>query len=50
MTSGIIKKINQYFKERNEVMAVYLFGSYARGKERRDSDIDLAVLVDYKKA
>lgn len=27
-----------------EVMALYLFGSRARGRERPDSDVDLAVL------
>jgi predicted nucleotidyltransferase len=29
-------------------MAVYLFGSYERGKEQRDSDLDLAVLLDHE--
>lgn len=28
-----------------DVMAVYVFGSTARGDERRDSDVDIAVLL-----
>lgn len=48
MKSDIIKKIASFFKDRPEVIAVYLFGSYARGKEQRDSDLDLAVLLDHE--
>jgi len=42
--SEIVKKAIQFFKYRKEVVAVYLFGSYARDKARKESDIDLAVL------
>ena len=48
MKSDIIKKISSFFKNRPEVIAVYLFGSFARGKEQRDSDVDLAVLLDHE--
>ena len=42
-------QIKTYFQTRPEVVAVYIFGSYATGKERTNSDIDIAVLIDQKK-
>jgi len=44
--SEIIQKIIQFFENREEVIAVYIFGSYARGKEQIGSDIDLAILLN----
>lgn len=44
-----IKKIVDYFSKKPEVAAVYLYGSYARGDARANSDIDLAVLVTDKR-
>jgi len=35
-----------YFKNKREVIAVYLFGSYAEDKERHLSDIDIGILLD----
>jgi len=46
MKSELIEKISLYFDRRSEVMAVYLFGSYAKGKQELDSDIDLAVFLN----
>ena len=46
MNKNIIYQINRYFKDKNEVIAVYLFGSYAKDKEQVKSDIDLAILLD----
>lgn len=40
--------ITNYFKERPEVSAVYLYGSQARREAKRSSDIDLAVLTTDK--
>ena len=40
-----VKKIIKYFSKKPEVATVYLYGSYARGDAKIDSDIDLAVLV-----
>jgi predicted nucleotidyltransferase len=37
--------ISNYFKSRPEVAAVYLFGSYAAGRNRSNSDIDIAILL-----
>lgn len=40
------EKITAYFKNKKEVVAVYLFGSYAEGKDRDLSDIDIGILLD----
>jgi predicted nucleotidyltransferase len=40
------KKITNYFENKEGIIAVYLFGSYASGKVRSCSDIDLAILFD----
>ena len=44
-----LKRIVTYFKGREEVSALYVFGSLANGRETKESDIDIAVLVDEKK-
>jgi predicted nucleotidyltransferase len=41
-----IERIIRYFEDRAEVSALYLFGSTAKGKSMRESDIDIAVLLD----
>lgn len=41
-----IDKIKEYYVSKPEVIAVYLYGSFARGEAKADSDIDLAVLVE----
>ena len=38
------KKIINYFENKEGVIAVYLFGSYANGNARPCSDLDLAIL------
>ena len=45
-SSSVIQQISSYFETIPEVVAVYVFGSRAKGVERKDSDIDLAVLLD----
>ncbi len=42
----INKTIRKYFLDKDEVVAIYLFGSVAEGKVRPGSDIDIAVLFD----
>ena len=42
----LVREIPLYFKERDEVIAVYLFGSYAQGKETARSNIDIGVLLN----
>ena len=47
MQTDITEKIESYFIKCNEVAAVYIFGSYAKGKSRVQSDIDLGVLLKH---
>ncbi len=45
----ILNSINEFIKEIKKhynVKAIILFGSYAKGTEREDSDIDIAVISD----
>ena len=42
----IENQIKNYFENEKDIVAVYLFGSYATGKARSCSDIDLAILFD----
>ena len=44
--SNIEDEIRDYFKNKREVIAVYLFGSYAAGKEQHFSDIDIGILLE----
>lgn len=41
-------RIVDYLKKRLDPKFIYLFGSFARGEGREDSDIDLAVYTDKK--
>lgn len=43
---NLVLKIKNYFANKPEIAAVYLYGSYARGEEKKNSDIDLAVLFE----
>jgi predicted nucleotidyltransferase len=45
MDASINKKISDYFATQ-PVLKAWVFGSYARGEEREDSDIDLLVQLD----
>jgi len=42
----IDETISDYFKDNQEVVAVYLFGSYAAGKQRHLSDVDIGIILD----
>ena len=46
MESKLIEKISLYFIDRSEVIAAYIFGSYAKGRQQMESDIDLGILID----
>ena len=41
-----LSRIKRYFRERAEVSALYLFGSFSRDRANAESDIDIAVLID----
>lgn len=45
MSSELIEKIQDYFKTQ-PVLKAWLFGSYARGEETEDSDVDILVVFD----
>lgn len=45
-----IKKIRAYFQKIPAVVLVYVYGSQAKRQARKDSDIDIAILVDENKA
>ncbi len=42
---NLLQKLAVHFTGRKEVVAVYLFGSYARGKADHLSDLDIALLL-----
>ncbi len=42
----ITAALREVLLQRQEVVAAYLFGSFATGRERPDSDVDVAVLLD----
>ena len=41
------KTISSYFKNREEVVAIYIYGSHASGKERRFSDVDVGIILHH---
>ena len=45
MDAEMIKTIQDYFKTQ-PVLKAWLFGSYARGEETPDSDVDILVVFD----
>ena len=44
----MIKIIADYFKTQ-PVLKAWLFGSFARGEEHPDSDVDLLVVIDHSR-
>ena len=46
MNKKLSKIISDYFKNKDEVIAVYLFGSYASGNNQPFSDIDIGILLN----
>lgn len=54
MDNKIFKKISNFFNKQKDVVAVYFYGSRAKGVETHKSDLDLAILfkkplTDYEK-
>ncbi|MBR0078530.1 MAG: nucleotidyltransferase domain-containing protein [Bacteroidales bacterium] len=47
MSPEMIKTIQDYFKTQ-PVLKAWVFGSYARGEETEDSDVDILVVFDRK--
>lgn len=48
MDKQIIQKIQAYFPQKPQVVAVYLYGSQVRGEAKKTSDIDLGVVLKEK--
>ncbi len=48
-TEAMTKIIADYFKTQ-PVLKAWLFGSYSRGEERPDSDVDILVALDYSQS
>ena len=46
MSTQAMTKVRDYFKTQ-PVLKAWVFGSYARGEETPDSDIDILVALDY---
>jgi hypothetical protein len=45
MTTEMLETIREYFKTQ-PVLKAWLFGSFARGEETEDSDVDILVVFD----
>jgi predicted nucleotidyltransferase len=43
---AIIENLEEYYANQNKAVFVYLFGSHAKGMDRENSDIDIAVYLD----
>lgn len=43
-----LKLLKQYFASQKDILAVYLYGSFAYGNPHKGSDLDIAVLFDGK--
>jgi predicted nucleotidyltransferase len=46
MKSNLTIRLKNFFKEKPEIIAVYLFGSQATDKADRSSDVDIGILLD----
>ena len=46
--SNIKKQVTLFAQKYKEIVAVYLFGSIATGRDKLDSDIDIAIMVNIK--
>ena len=46
----LVARLARALSPRGEILEAYLFGSRARGRARRDSDVDVAVYVDETRA
>lgn len=44
ISNFVLEKLKEYFTQREDINAVYLFGSTVKNRERNNSDLDLAVL------
>ena len=45
ISAGALEKIGKFARSNDVIAAAYVFGSSVAGKERRESDIDIAIMV-----
>lgn len=45
----VVKKYIEKISKHYDIKEVYIFGSYTKGTENKDSDIDIAVVLDSNK-
>lgn len=45
LTRSQLERLRMFFEGRPEISAAYLFGSEATGRQRRGSDVDLALMA-----
>ncbi len=45
---NILNRIKTYFDSKSNIVAVYLFGSYAIGHQKSNSDVDVAVIFGFE--
>lgn len=43
--SALVQYLSSYFRDRQEIVAAWVFGSQARGTARASSDVDVALLL-----
>lgn len=46
MDNNLTEQVKSYFDDKPEVVAVYVFGSYAANSQKPFSDLDIGVLLD----
>jgi|TARA_B100000315_G_scaffold118429_1_gene108533 predicted nucleotidyltransferase len=44
LSQSYINKVKQYAVKTPRIVAIYLYGSYAKGKTKKNSDVDLGIL------
>ena len=47
--NGLKTKLKNFFKEKEEILFAYIFGSFATKSNNKFSDIDIAIFTDIKK-
>lgn len=43
METNLIEVLKEYFSQRNDIAVAFLYGSQAKGKTNKSSDVDIAV-------
>ena len=41
----LVETLRKYFSEKKDIAMSFLYGSYARGKPNKDSDVDVAIVL-----